>query len=503
MGMPWWAVLSQAPGFINNTIGTVNNVSDFLKKADRERAQSEFYSKFPTASSPEDVRSLSMALGGMAPAEQPTAATNIFNLNKILAEQAGNKSMFDVAKNAAEMNNSGQDWESAVVEALRGNTMGYDPTKFKAIMDSFKPKPREYDIRDTGNGIQYFPKTTDASGNLTPINTGVPVMPKNGPRWVDAGDRQVEIGVDGNPTGQEIIKREKPGASSTGSLSPIVGPDGKPVLVPRAEAIGKTPWSVGMTGSGGVLPPEAQAAATAGIKGDDFLKTLPNDKASIVKSLTEGRLMFPGSFALKTPYWQEMLQAVSQYDPNFDAVNYNARSKTRNDFTSGKSAQQINAINTVMGHLGGLSDAAEALGNTRFPLANTVKNAAISATGGSPPGVFNTTAVPVVDELVRVYRQMGGSEQDVKAWTANLNNSQSPEQLHNNMSKLVDLIASKMSALQDQYDQGMGIAAGGIKLMNSKAQAALAKIKVRAEGQQGHIEGQQTPTDFSHLWGGK
>jgi hypothetical protein len=44
-------------------------------------------------------------------------------------------------------------------------------------------------------------------------------------------------------------------------------------------------------------------------------------------------MQFPNGPALKTPYWQNMLRNVAQFDPEFDAVNYNARSKTRADFT--------------------------------------------------------------------------------------------------------------------------------------------------------------------------
>ena len=56
-------------------------------------------------------------------------------------------------------------------------------------------------------------------------------------------------------------------------------------------------------------------------------------------------------FALKSPYWQKMLQLVAQYDPSFDAVEYNARARAQTNATSGKLAQNNNALNTGIGHV--------------------------------------------------------------------------------------------------------------------------------------------------------
>ena len=107
-----------------------------------------------------------------------------------------------------------------------------------------------------------------------------------------------------------------------------------------------TPVAGSEPSNGGLQPPPGQT-----LSGEDYLKTLPKPQADQVKALAEGRMQIPGGFALKTPYWQQMMTHVSQYDPNFDTVNYNARAATRKDFTSGKSAQNITSFNTAIGHL--------------------------------------------------------------------------------------------------------------------------------------------------------
>src|SRR6185312_12834307 len=78
--------------------------------------------------------------------------------------------------------------------------------------------------------------------------------------------------------------------------------------------------------------------------GAEYLAALPSSRASLVRGYADGRIAFPGSFSLRSPYWQKMVADITQYDPTFDAVNYNSRSATRKDFTSGKSAQAITSF---------------------------------------------------------------------------------------------------------------------------------------------------------------
>lgn len=231
----------------------------------------------------------------------------------------------------------------------------------------------------------------------------------------------------------------------------------------------------GMFNQGGGAAPSGGSPA-----GDPYLATLPPQIATQVKALAEGRMQFPSGFALKTPYWQQMLQAVATYDPNFDAVNYNSRAKVRTDFTSGKSAQSINGLNTVIGHLKNLSDAADGLNNSSVPLLNTVANAAITATGDPRVQQFDTTKKAVVDELTRVYRGSGGSEGDIKTWSDQINAANSPEQLHSVIATIGDLLESKVNALGEQYKQGLGTTSQPIRLMTPAAEQSLNTLRQRA-----------------------
>lgn len=246
--------------------------------------------------------------------------------------------------------------------------------------------------------------------------------------------------------------------------------------------------AVGANGGQGATP-VAQAMAN-GVHGDEFLATLPGELAGQVKALAEGRMQFPSGFALKSPQIQGLLAMVSQYDPTFDAVNYGARAATRKNFTSGSAATSLNALNTVMGHLDELDKAATALNNTSIPIVNTVVNAAQKATGDPRVNQFNVTKNAVVSELERAYRGTGGSEGDLRRMSDELNSSASPDQFRAVATQYVNLLKSKMDALGDQYNKGMGTTKDGLELLNPKAQATFNRL---SGGQQAAPAPQSAP----------
>jgi hypothetical protein len=234
-------------------------------------------------------------------------------------------------------------------------------------------------------------------------------------------------------------------------------------------------YAQGLTAQFGTtsLDTTAQGPGPGGdVHGEDYLKTLDPTMASLIKSYADGRQAFPSGFALKSPYFQNLIKMVSQYDPQFDAVNYQARASTRRDFTSGKSAQTINSLNTALGHLNMLDQAGDALSNSDIPAWNYVKNSLASATGQPAPGNFKAAAGLVAEELTRVYRQAGGSEADISRHMADLSASASPEQRRGALYEIAELLKSKLDAMGDQYNQGMGTAQDPLKLLNPHAQTA-------------------------------
>jgi hypothetical protein len=228
---------------------------------------------------------------------------------------------------------------------------------------------------------------------------------------------------------------------------------------------------------GRVVPAGGSAQGSTplqGLTGDALLQALPKPQADQIKALAEGRMQFPAGFALKSPYWQDMISKVSQYDPNFDAVNYNARSQTRNDFTKGPSANNVTALNTAIQHLGHLSDAFGQLDNSSFPAYNAAANWIGNQAGNSNiQGNYSAVAADstaVAHELAKVFRQSGMSEGEIKDWESKISPNASPAQMKSTIQSALDLMNGRLQALGARYNQGMGTTKTPYQLLTPEAQ---------------------------------
>lgn len=230
------------------------------------------------------------------------------------------------------------------------------------------------------------------------------------------------------------------------------------------------------------------------VTGDEFLGKLPPSSAAQVKALAEGRMAFPAGKAAASPYWQQRLAEVSQYDPEFDAINYNARAGTRRDFTSGKSSANIKALNTAIGHLGQLGDQISGTASHGgFPGATTLnkaENALYRSSGASGITKFEQTAGALAGELTQVYRQSGGAEADIQRYMAELDSSASLEQKQAAVANMTGLLKSRLDALNDQYNKGMGVASGGLDVLDKHSKEVLAKYLPGFKPDGDHRDGQ-------------
>lgn len=228
----------------------------------------------------------------------------------------------------------------------------------------------------------------------------------------------------------------------------------------------------GSTGAFGLPTSQAGSGASGanpgGLTGDDFLKTLPAPIQGQVKALVEGRMAFPGGMAMKTPYWQQMLQAVGQYDPNFDAVNYQGRNKVYQDFTSGKSKVNLNAINTAINTLGQLQKVNEKLGGSQF--GNTVRNFALDQMSDPNLVQYHALAKTAADEVTKaVVGGVGGTGEDRLKREHVLTANQSPEARKAGIQALITELVARADPLAESYNQGMGTTKGGIDLLTPES----------------------------------
>jgi hypothetical protein len=414
----------------------------------------------------------------LAAIQQKKAQTDLANSE---AMQGWMKSMWEVGDNAAIAYNAavqkgnpnaqqiGQEEYSKGIEAQRaaGNPLATDPrvspsfdimrirqrqnaqiaNKFETKTDYGTQPPTEYRLYGDG-------RTTDITGAQPYRPTGIAKVERS-------ETPELYTGTDEN--GKQVTVR--PGAG--GGFYDFT--TGEPrINLKNIRKIGtkaETDADMAMTPTG---PPE--------LHGSEYLAALPPSRAALIQGYAEGRIPIPSSFALGKPAWEKVLADLNQYDPTFDAINYQSRYRTRQDFTSGKSAQNITSFNTAIGHLGTLQSAANGLGNSWSPLYNTIANFVESARGNPRIVRFETAKQAVADELTRAFRGTGGNVSDIKDWEKNLNAANSPEQLKAAIEQAVNLLGSRIESVGEQYRRGMGTTADVTELLTDAAKRTLADL---------------------------
>jgi hypothetical protein len=217
-------------------------------------------------------------------------------------------------------------------------------------------------------------------------------------------------------------------------------------------------------------------AGTSSLTGEAYLATIDPGRANQIRAMADGRMAPPGGMALKSPQIQSLMRDVAQFEPGFDFTTWKARNDTRTDLAKGKMGQNVSSFNTAIAHLDSLSRAADGLGNSRFPLYNTVANMAANATGDDAVKRFNIAKTAVADELTRAFRGSGGNVHDLVQWEDAINAAGSPKQLHAAIQQAVELLKGRIDAVGDQYNRGMGKTTDPLTLLSPKAKASFERL---------------------------
>lgn len=274
------------------------------------------------------------------------------------------------------------------------------------------------------------------------------------------------------PAGAQAILAADPNASMTQALTAKLG------AAKAAEIINANP-QLGKLTAGQYGQQLAQQFGTTPLdtnpgdpnaSGDDFLRTLSPQRAALVKAIAEGAQPGPTGRSAATGPGAFLMGQVQQYDPTATSINLPVRQATRKAFTSGTQGQSIIQANTVGGHLAALDGLADALNNGNIPLANAVAQGVETAFGNTAKQRavtnFNTLSNTLASELTKFYRNNGGSEQDVKEFRSQLDATKSPTQIHAAIQQMAGAVLSKIGALNDSYNAGMGKTTDGLNLPN-------------------------------------
>lgn len=184
-----------------------------------------------------------------------------------------------------------------------------------------------------------------------------------------------------------------------------------------------------------------------------------------------------GSYAANRPGSRggAIMAHVMDLNPDYRETNYHTYQKTENDFTSGTEGRKVNAVNTVIGHLAVLNEAAEALKNNNIRLLNNIANKFNIETGGNAVTTYKTIVRRVAPELSNAYVTGGGTAEERSAAGGDFNENASPQQLQSAIKITGRLLGGKINALADQYKRGT-YERGSQRLITPESQTVLDKL---------------------------
>lgn len=203
-------------------------------------------------------------------------------------------------------------------------------------------------------------------------------------------------------------------------------------------------------------PSGATAQGDFNVTGDDFLKTIPAQWRKTVEKIANYEEDPTKVASMRGGMREQLTQWVNQVNPEYDAGLFTNRAPTRKAFTTGTQGQQINAINTAIGHIDQITKLGEKLGNGKFVPGNEFYNWARTTFGSDAVTNFDTLKGALAGEVASVLAKSGATVSGIAEAEKNVRAASSPQQLAGYVKTLLPVMGSKLNALNYQYHQAMG-----------------------------------------------
>jgi len=171
-------------------------------------------------------------------------------------------------------------------------------------------------------------------------------------------------------------------------------------------------------------------------------------------------------------YW------VKRVDPNYDVKDLASRNKMMLDYTNHSSGtgKQIDAINTVGGHLSTLNAAIDYLDNGSLKQMNRLANFVGVQTGSDKKKVFDTIIHRIGPEITQAYIASGGSAGERGSNEADWDPSLGPKVLKATSGVTAQLLDSKIESVEQGWKTNMGRDDFRQRFMTPRARDAFEKL---------------------------
>lgn len=203
---------------------------------------------------------------------------------------------------------------------------------------------------------------------------------------------------------------------------------------------------------------------TSPLQGIDTINLSPDQIGEALKAKNPGHYNFlesvkNGQYKISGRSSKEMNKVVEQIQtiwPGTDLQALQARYDVRKDFTSGKTSNNITALNTALSHLDKLSTNADQLDNGSFRFGNKLGNILKTETGDSRVRVLKSDIHAVTGELSSTFKQSGATDAEIKNFESTLDSADSKEVVKDVVNEFIGLIGGRTQPLLEKYQNAFG-----------------------------------------------
>lgn len=187
-----------------------------------------------------------------------------------------------------------------------------------------------------------------------------------------------------------------------------------------------------------------------------FLDKLPPELAQTVQGFADYSLDPTKVASMRTGERQTILAATKMFDPSFDMKKYPAQAdyvKQLSRTENGTVGAKVNSANTLISHLGLLSDQVDKLKNTNLKPANAIINLAKDMTGDTSITDFQQAKSVVDSELETLLTNVGATQQGLEARRQLLSDNASYDQMKSSIQTIGHILQARTRPLEQQYEQ--------------------------------------------------
>lgn len=209
--------------------------------------------------------------------------------------------------------------------------------------------------------------------------------------------------------------------------------------------------------------------------------TLTPQEQALSKSLYEGNIR-PSDIGYRER--SKALMGANEYAranglPAFQSYSGDVKAGMAKNLAYGKQGMNALSLNTAMGHVSSANDAFQAIGNTNQEWLNVPLNTLRKKTNDPNVVALNTTLTALRGELANVFKNSGGTDQEIAQWKENLNENLTPSQFNAVIPQIDDLLRSRLGALEYQQSNVMGSQPQGRSLLSPKSKSSSERLGMK------------------------